>query len=100
MTAAPGLEPAMLVERLHEDLASLDDPVLLVIDDLHDLAPDSVLEDIEDLIKHAPPNLSFALATRRDLSLGLHRLRLEGDLTEIRGDDLRFTFERSWRRPG
>jgi LuxR family maltose regulon positive regulatory protein len=95
MTAAPGLEPAMLVERLHEDLASLDDPVLLVIDDLHDLAPDSVLEDIEDLIKHAPPNLSFALATRRDLSLGLHRLRLEGDLTEIRGDDLRFTFEES-----
>ena len=31
------------------------------------------------------------LATRRDLRLGLHRLRLEGELTEIRADDLRFT---------
>ena len=33
------------------------------------------------------------LATRRDLRLGLHRLRLEGELTEIRATDLRFTLE-------
>ena len=31
------------------------------------------------------------LATRHDLRLGLHRLRLEGELTEIRMGDLRFT---------
>jgi LuxR family maltose regulon positive regulatory protein len=31
------------------------------------------------------------LATRHDVRLGLHRLRLEGELTEIRADDLRFT---------
>ena len=31
------------------------------------------------------------LATRHDLRLGLHRLRLEGELTEIRAADLRFT---------
>jgi LuxR family transcriptional regulator, maltose regulon positive regulatory protein len=31
------------------------------------------------------------LATRQDLRLGLHRLRLEGELTEIRADDLRFS---------
>jgi LuxR family transcriptional regulator, maltose regulon positive regulatory protein len=31
------------------------------------------------------------LATRHDLRLGLHRLRLEGELTEICGPDLRFT---------
>ena len=31
------------------------------------------------------------LATRHDLRLGLHRLRLEGELTEIRADDLRFS---------
>src|SRR5262249_56912103 len=32
---------------------------------------------------------------RRDLRLGLHRLRVEGELTEIRGEDLRFTSEES-----
>ena len=31
------------------------------------------------------------LLTRRDLRLGLHRLRVEGELTELRGEDLRFT---------
>ena len=31
------------------------------------------------------------LATRHDVRLGLHRLRLEGELTEIRADDLRFS---------
>ncbi len=33
------------------------------------------------------------LATRHDLRLGLHRLRLEGELTEIRAADLRFTVD-------
>ena len=31
------------------------------------------------------------LATRHDLRLGLHRLRLEGELTELRAADLRFS---------
>ena len=38
----------------------------------------------------APPELRFVLATRHDLPLGPHRLRLEGELTEIRTADLRF----------
>jgi LuxR family transcriptional regulator, maltose regulon positive regulatory protein len=33
------------------------------------------------------------LATRHDLGLGLHRLRLEGELTEIRAADLRFSLD-------
>src|SRR5256884_5794352 len=40
-----------------------------------------------------PPELRFVLATRHDLRLGLHRLRLEGELTEIRAADLRFTLD-------
>ena len=39
----------------------------------------------------APPQLRFVFVTRHDLRLGLHRLRLEGELTEIRADSLRFT---------
>jgi LuxR family maltose regulon positive regulatory protein len=31
------------------------------------------------------------LVTRYDIRLGLHRLRLEGELTEVRADDLRFS---------
>src|SRR3982075_1956253 len=39
----------------------------------------------------APQTLRFVLATRHDLRLGLHRLRLQGELTEIRAADLSFT---------
>ena len=35
--------------------------------------------------------MRFVLVTRHDLRLGLHRLRLAGELTEIRADDLRFS---------
>ncbi len=41
----------------------------------------------------APPQLRFVLAARHDVRLGLHRLRLEGELAEIRADDLKFTLE-------
>jgi LuxR family maltose regulon positive regulatory protein len=43
----------------------------------------------------APPQLRFVLATRRELRVGLHRLRLEGELTEIRAADLRFDLPES-----
>src|SRR5690348_14999046 len=46
---------------------------------------------VERLLKRAPPELRFVLATRHDLRLGLHRLRLEGELSEIRTADLQFT---------
>ena len=52
----------------------------------------------------APPELRFVLATRHDVRLGLHRLRLEGELAEIRAADLRFSLAEAAgavrRRPG
>jgi LuxR family maltose regulon positive regulatory protein len=91
LTAAPGLDGWTIVERLLTDLALLDDPIWLVIDDAHELGPDEALRQLELLVMRGPPQLRLVLATRHDLRLGLHRLRLEGELTEIRADDLRFS---------
>ena len=91
LTAAPDLDGWTVVERLLEDLASLDDRIWLVIDDLHELSSADALRQLELLIMRAPPALRFVLVTRHDLRLGLHRLRLAGELTEIRVADLRFT---------
>jgi LuxR family maltose regulon positive regulatory protein len=91
LTAAPDLDGWTMVERLLEDLAALQDPVWLVIDDLHELSPPEALRQLELLIMRAPPDLRFVLVTRHDLRLGLHRLRLSGELTEIRAADLRFS---------
>ena len=90
LTAAPDLDGQAIVERLVTDLAPLAEPLWLVIDDVHELGPDA-LAQLELLVLRAPPGLRLVLATRHDLRLGLHRLRLEGELTEIRTADLRFT---------
>jgi LuxR family transcriptional regulator, maltose regulon positive regulatory protein len=88
LTAAPDLDSWAIVERLLTDLAPLADRIWLVIDDVHELGPDA-LRQLELLVLRAPPDLRLVLATRHDLRLGLHRLRLEGELTEIRELDLR-----------
>jgi LuxR family maltose regulon positive regulatory protein len=75
LTAAPDLDGWTVVERLLEDLASLQDRVWLVIDDLHELGTAEALRQLELLIMRAPPALRFVLVTRHDLRLGLHRLR-------------------------
>jgi LuxR family maltose regulon positive regulatory protein len=93
LTAAPGLDTWDVVEGLLKDLASLEDPLWLVIDDVHELRSAEALRQLELLMMRAPDRLRFVLVTRHDLRLGLHRLRLEGELTEIRAADLRFTLD-------
>jgi LuxR family transcriptional regulator, maltose regulon positive regulatory protein len=90
VTAAPDLDGWVITERLLADLAPLDEWLWLVVDDVHELDPEA-LRQLELLIMRAPPGLRFVLATRHDVRLGLHRLRLEGELAEIREPDLRFT---------
>ena len=91
LTAAPDLDGWAIVERLLADLGSLQNRVWLVVDDVHELGSAGALRQLELLVMRGPPELRFVLATRHDVRLGLHRLRLEGELTEIRADDLRFT---------
>ena len=91
LTAAPDLDGWAIVERLLKDLAALEDRLWLVVDDVHELGSAEALRQLELLLMRAPPELRFVLATRHDVRLGLHRLRLQGELTEIRADDLRFT---------
>jgi LuxR family maltose regulon positive regulatory protein len=91
LTAAPDLDGWAIAERLLADLAPLADRIYLVIDDVHELGPDQAQRQLELLVMRAPEELRFVLATRHDVRLGLHRLRLEGELAEIREPDLRFT---------
>jgi LuxR family transcriptional regulator, maltose regulon positive regulatory protein len=91
LTVAPDLDGWTIVERLIEDLAPLDERTWLVIDDLDELRSDEATQQLECFVKCSPRNLQFALSSRTDLHLGSHRLRVDGELTEIRTPDLRFT---------
>jgi LuxR family maltose regulon positive regulatory protein len=93
LTGAPDLDGWAIVERLLKDLAPLQDRLWLVIDDLHELRSPEARRQLELLVMRAPQELRFVLAGRQDVPLGLHRVRLEGELAEIRANDLRFTME-------
>jgi LuxR family maltose regulon positive regulatory protein len=95
LTAGPDLDGWMIVERLLVDLSSLEEPLLLCLDDLHELRASEAMPQMELLLRGAPVELRFALLTRSDLRLGLHRMRLEEQVTELRRVDLGFTVAES-----
>jgi LuxR family maltose regulon positive regulatory protein len=95
--ATPAFRAEGVVEPLLSGLEEIDEPVVLVIDDLHELrSPDGLLW-LERALTRVPPKLQVVLSSRKDPGLGLHRLRLTGGLVEIRGDDLRFSLEEAGR---
>lgn len=93
LTPAPDFDGQALVGRLLSELGSLDDPRVLILDDLHELRSSEALAQLELLLARRPAQLHIVLATRRDPQLGLHRLRLAGELTEVRASDLRFSLD-------
>ncbi len=89
--ATPEFNQRAMVDRVLSELDGHGGPVVLVIDDLHELRLPEAVAQLTRLLTSLPPNVHVVLATRRDLRLGLHQLRLAGELAEIRGADLRFT---------
>ena len=80
-----------MVDRVLSELAGARGDITLVIDDLHELNSPETLAQLTRLLTNLPPGAHAVLTTRHDLRLGLHQLRLAGELAEIRATDLRFT---------
>ena len=90
-TATPDFNGRAMVDRVLAELAEHRGRVVLVIDDAHELASTEALAQLARLLTSLPPQAHAIVSTRRDLWLGLHQLRLAGELAEIRAADLRFT---------
>ena len=65
--------------------------LILILDDYHVIADEAIHDSLLFLLDHLPANLHLVLATRTDPELPLARLRVCGQLLEIRSRDLRFT---------
>ena len=89
--ATPEFNQQAAADRVLSELEGQRGPVVLVIDDLHELNSPDALAQLTRLLAALPGNGHAILATRRDLPLRLHQLRLTGELAEIRAADLRFT---------
>jgi ATP/maltotriose-dependent transcriptional regulator MalT len=91
---APGIASFEgLVTTVVNEIAAEPDAMSLVLDDYHVIETELVHESLSFLIGHAPPGLHVVLASRADPPFPLARLRAQGQLTELRASDLRFTAE-------
>jgi len=83
--------PEAMLTALLNDLASIKDPFVLILDDYHVIEAQSVDQVLTYLVEHLPPHMHLVITTREDPHLPLARLRARGHLTELRAADLRFT---------
>jgi LuxR family transcriptional regulator, maltose regulon positive regulatory protein len=86
-----GLGVNQLVARVLAELAEHADPLVLIIDDLHELKSADALGQMEVVLATLPSSARVVLSSRRDPPIRLHQLRLADEFAEIRGGDLRFT---------
>ena len=87
----PPLEAVLTV--LVNELVEEHEAAVLVLDDYHLVEAPSVHDSLTALLERLPPQLRLVLASRADPPLPLARLRAQGQLTELREVDLRFTRE-------
>jgi LuxR family transcriptional regulator, maltose regulon positive regulatory protein len=89
---SPGVSvEATVVPRLGAALATLEQPHVLVLDDLHLLRHTPCLDAIAVLTRHVPKGSQMALSARGGPPLPLGALRTQRLATEIGPDDLRMT---------
>ncbi len=89
--AMAALDADALMGRALSELAELGEPVVLIVDDLHELRSVEALGQLERFLGVLPGSVRVVLSSRRDLPIRLHRLRLAGEVAEIRAGDLRFS---------
>ncbi|HJY97959.1 MAG TPA: AAA family ATPase, partial [Streptosporangiaceae bacterium] len=87
----PDFNAPAMAGRVLSELAEARGGVTLVVDDLHELNSPEALAQLTRLLTSLPPQVHAILTTRHDVRLGLHQLRLVGELAEIRAADLRFS---------
>src|SRR5947209_2079491 len=83
--------PEAILTALLNEITTLPDHFVLVLDDYHVIDAKAVDRALAFLVEHLPPQMHLVIATREDPHLPLARLRARGHLTELRAADLRFT---------
>ena len=96
-TALAGLEtqqvpniPLFLTQLIHE-ITTVNTPFILVLDDFHVITAPVLHEAVTFLVEYLPPQMHLVLSSRTVPPIPAARLRTQGQVTQIRATDLRFT---------
>jgi LuxR family transcriptional regulator, maltose regulon positive regulatory protein len=93
LVASPHEVTGAFVDTVVGAVEALDTPVWLVLDDVHVLTNPEAVGSMARLARRSSPAFHLVLVSRSDPPIGLPRLRVEGRLRELRGEDLAFTVE-------
>lgn len=80
-----------LVKAFVSDVATISHPFCLVLDDYHAIDSADVDAAVAMLLDWMPPQMMLVLTSRSDPGFPMSRLRVRGQLIELRADQLRFT---------
>ncbi len=68
-------------------------PYVIVLDDYHLIEEKNIHKDLAFFLEHLPHQVRLIISTRVDPPLPLAKMRAQGQLKEIRAQDLRFNLE-------
>lgn len=84
-----------LASSLSNDLDTIREDFLLVLDDYHVITNPRIDELLLEFVRHPPRNLHLAVASRVEPPWPLAAFRARGQVTDLRYADLQFTAEES-----
>jgi LuxR family maltose regulon positive regulatory protein len=85
--------PEVFLASLINDIAGLSFPVILALDDYHLIHTPTIHRMLNFIVEHQPSQMHMVLLTREDPPLPIPKLRVRGQVNEIRQNDLRFNLE-------
>jgi LuxR family maltose regulon positive regulatory protein len=95
-TPQPPAIESVLTELINE-VASIEQNIVLVLDDYHVIEAPTVHNALTFLLDHLPPNMHLVITSRSDPLLQIPSLRAKGQITELRAENLRFTTQEATR---
>jgi len=90
LCARPVDHTEALIAPLLEDASALDRPLVLVLEDLHNIGDESILTALAALVERLPEPMRIVFTSRRDVALPVARWRARSWLVDIRSIDLAF----------
>jgi len=81
----------ILLTGLLNEITEMTQPIVIVLDDYHVITEPTIQEMLTFILENQPPQMHLVISSRADPPWPLARLRVHGELAEIRTRDLRFT---------
>jgi LuxR family maltose regulon positive regulatory protein len=91
--ASRSQEAEDFLTNLVNDISTISEPLILVLDDYHVITEALIQQMMLFLLDHMPPQMHMIVSSRSDPPWPLSRLKVYGEILEIRSQEMRFTMQ-------